>query len=84
MSNLLKIGSFNISIYYLDNYKKLSINVIIICLIAFLFSCEASEKAEKQRLDMTYKTVSIIPSSQEESEFFETSYDKQPSPQYPW
>jgi hypothetical protein len=84
MSNLLKIGSFKVPLHNLDNYKKTTINVIIICLMMLLFGCEASEKAEKERLRMTFKTVCLIPSSNEDSDFFQIPYDKQSPPTYPW
>jgi hypothetical protein len=67
-----------------NNYKKIIINVIIICFIFILTSCEASEKAEKLRLDNAYKTVSLIPPTQEESEYFQQSFEKQPPPSYPF
>jgi hypothetical protein len=84
MSTLLKTISLSISTYNLDNYKKVLINVITICLLFALFSCEVSEKAEKARSDVAYKTVSVIPPTQEESEFFQISYERTQGPKYPW
>ena len=48
------------------------------------YSCDASEKAEKQRLDNAYRSVSVIPPSEEDSEFFNTRFEKQPAPEYPF
>ncbi len=84
MSNLLKIITEYKKHLNFINYTNFKINVIIICLAVFLFSCEASEKAEKARLEKAHKTVDMIPPSQEDSEFFKTSYEKQPTPVYPW
>lgn len=68
----------------LTNYKKTAINVIIISFFLFFSSCDVSEKAEKERLDHAFGQVAIIPPSEENSEFFNTNFERQEPPQYPF
>jgi hypothetical protein len=84
MSNLLKTSTLLKSLYNLNNYKKITINVIIFCLISLISSCEASEKAEKSRRENETKVVSLIPKTELDSEFFKTEFEKNPPPDYPW
>jgi len=70
--------------FKLTNYRKLIINVIIFSFLFTLVSCDVSEKAEKKRYVEEYKTVSVIPTSEENSSYYQTSYTQNPAPTYPF
>lgn len=84
MSSLLKQLSLIKKPYNYLNYKKIKINVITIFFLIILSSCEATEKAEKKRQADAFQTVSLIPPTEEDSEFFQTEYKQNPAPSYPW